>query len=118
MQPTFTLELLKASELDGGTCIDVFGIKRDGLRQFVVTFDHYNGANGDIIAKVEAMYPNAIRVEDLPFIYNGFQLIGRIDKFLADKLHNSEHEFYADLFINEEGSRFELDLNPIFTKEY
>jgi len=82
-------------------CIDVFDVVGDGVPLFRVTYDYTpeGGSEGDCVGRVSCL--TDMTPEQLPFIINGFHLMGVVQDRLCDLL-TGDHCFFADMFYDDE----------------
>lgn len=118
----YTLALKEAADIEGFPCEETYTIKGDGIPMLDVTFgfavESITGKNYAVGARVESVgfsqflgstfefFP-----EDLPFIFNGFQLIGIVNQVVVDNM--GENEFTACAFYTDDecSEQRELPIN-------
>lgn len=101
---SFTLALKSSADIEGFPCEEIYTIKRDGVPLLDLYFgfavDSITGNEYAVSARIESVYSHChFMPEELPFIYNGFQLIGIINQLIADNMGENEFTsgaFYAD----------------------
>jgi hypothetical protein len=118
-KPTLTISCVEGIDqsMCPVSCRDRFQINIDGVPTIELIFDYVlmdkNGElqqdanHGDCKAEVKMLSP----LNTLPGpVSNGFELIGRVMDRLNELLIESEGEFYADLFWDEDGNKKEYPI--------
>lgn len=93
------------------TFIDRFQIIGDGLPLFTISFNYESdGHQGDCDARLCRL--TELKPEELPFVCNGFQLIGKLRDWLDEQLTQDGGEFYAGCFVDgDTGAAIDLPID-------